>query len=744
VTYALPTSTANATLSAATATTDAAGVASVTATANATVGAYQVTASVAGITNKPTFALTNTAGAAASLSATGGSVQSTIISSAFGTALQVTVVDGTGNPVPGITVTYAAPASGASATLSATTAVTNASGIASVTATANALPGTYSIIASVAGVANKPAFSLTNIGTPGLQLTVSASQTSVTNPGQVVVFSYVLKNTGNISITGIVLTDAKVSGISCPATSLAPSASMTCTASYVTTAADIANKAGIVSVARASSSSIAGVAASATVTTPVGINIAAVQKQTVDANRGLMQNRAQALTSMTPNGQRLMHRLTSWIFGGSDEQDETTTVAERPDPRNDGSLKDGSLKDRVSKHEPLKAVESPDDAGNSGTGSTSPGGARGSSVLGMPAPANIGGARSSDTAFARVRDAMSAEGGRTSSSPVAVSGDAEDGNARLNFSSSLSQMRAAAESDSAAKIAVGGAGKDPVLNLGSSSGDGRRRKTSDFFDVWVEGQSSFYNNTNPSNRSKGHVAVLYTGADVIVAPGISLGALVQRDWISETSTAPGSSSAATSGQKRDGAGWMAGPYVGLRLTRHIYFDARYAWGTATNHVDPVGAYTDMFSTRRALASGRLTGDWAYGPWRLRPSAEATYFTEQQKTYVNQIGISIPDTRVTLGRATFGPEVAYRFNLPGKAVLEPYIGIKGAWNFAKDSDKTAIGGMAAPDGLMGQFEAGASYRASNGITVRATGAYDGIGSSSYHAVRGQAFVVVPLN
>ena len=197
------------------------------------------------------------------------------------------------------------------------------------------------------------------------------------------------------------------------------------------------------------------------------------------------------------------------------------------------------------------------------------------------------------------------------------------------------------------------------------------------------------------------------------------------------------------GQNRDGAGWMAGPYIGMRLTKNIYFDARYAWGTATNHVDPLGAYTDTFATARKLASARLTGDWTSGAWRFRPSADLTYFTELQKSYVNQIGIDIPESRISLGRITFGPEIAYRVNLPNQAVLEPYVGLKAVWDFAKSGDIGSGGTAPSPEVLTGRLEAGATVRTQSGVSFRALGAYDGVGSSRYHAWQGQGFLVVPI-
>ena len=129
---------------------------------------------------------------------------------------------------------------------------------------------------------------------------------------------------------------------------------------------------------------------------------------------------------------------------------------------------------------------------------------------------------------------------------------------------------------------------------------------------------------------------------------------------------------------------------------------------------------------------------------LRPSVEMTYYSELQKAYVNQIGLAIPETRVTLGRSAFGPEVGYRMPMPNNAVLEPYIGLKGVWDFAKDHQISATGTPVANDVITGRIEAGASYKMQNGVSVRASGAYEGIGSNTYHAKQGQAFVIVPLH
>ena len=97
-----------------------------------------------------------------SIVASGGSVQTTTVVTAFADPLQVRVTDMVGDPVPGVTVTFSAPASGASATLSAPTAVTDINGFAEVDATANTIAGSYVVTASVENVDTPASFSLTN------------------------------------------------------------------------------------------------------------------------------------------------------------------------------------------------------------------------------------------------------------------------------------------------------------------------------------------------------------------------------------------------------------------------------------------------------------------------------------------------------------------------------------------------------------------------------------------------------
>jgi hypothetical protein len=99
---------------------------------------------------------------AAVLAASGGTPQSATPGAAFAAPLSARVTDAYGHAVSNVLVAFTAPSAGASATLSASSAITDVDGIASVTATANAQQGNYTVSANVNGVTATATFALSN------------------------------------------------------------------------------------------------------------------------------------------------------------------------------------------------------------------------------------------------------------------------------------------------------------------------------------------------------------------------------------------------------------------------------------------------------------------------------------------------------------------------------------------------------------------------------------------------------
>ncbi len=87
------------------------------------------------------------------------------------------------------------------------------------------------------------------VQTPALTETTSSTTASYAAVGNSIAYHFVVDNSGNVTLHGIVVnatmaspaTQSALSAVSCPATTLAPAASETCTASYTVTQADLDN-----------------------------------------------------------------------------------------------------------------------------------------------------------------------------------------------------------------------------------------------------------------------------------------------------------------------------------------------------------------------------------------------------------------------------------------------------------------------------------------------------------------------
>ena len=223
VTFNAPASGASGTFAGGvnTATTNAQGVATAPVfTANTTVGAYTVTATIGTHTTSPGFALTNQPGAPAAITATGGTPQTAKINTAFATNLTATVVDAFGNVAPGVTVTFNAPASGASGSFpgGVNTATTDSQGVATAAVfTANTTAGSYAVTATAGTVTTSPGFALTNqAGTPAsIKASSGTPQTATVNTAFAQHLAATVKDAFGNPVAGVTVTfNAPASGAS--------------------------------------------------------------------------------------------------------------------------------------------------------------------------------------------------------------------------------------------------------------------------------------------------------------------------------------------------------------------------------------------------------------------------------------------------------------------------------------------------------------------------------------------------
>jgi uncharacterized protein (TIGR03437 family) len=147
----------SATLSNVVSTSNSNGTVSAHVTFGAAAGAVQVTVTL-GTSSIATFSLTSQA-VASTMTIISGNNQTTTVSSPFPTPLAVQITDVNNNPVAGVTVGFAV--SFGNASLSGVSAVTNAQGQASITATATQTPGNIIVTASYATVS--ASFNLTAV-----------------------------------------------------------------------------------------------------------------------------------------------------------------------------------------------------------------------------------------------------------------------------------------------------------------------------------------------------------------------------------------------------------------------------------------------------------------------------------------------------------------------------------------------------------------------------------------------------
>ncbi len=106
-------------------------------------------------------------------------------------------------------------------------------GVINNTATASGTPP----VGAVVSATDSNAATITR--SPAITLDKQAGTPSGASAGSTILYSFVVTNTGNVTLNPISVTDPKVGAITCPVTNLAPAATTTCTKSYPITQADV-------------------------------------------------------------------------------------------------------------------------------------------------------------------------------------------------------------------------------------------------------------------------------------------------------------------------------------------------------------------------------------------------------------------------------------------------------------------------------------------------------------------------
>ncbi len=131
----------------------------------------------------------------------------------------------------------------------------------------------------------------------------SSPDTTYSAVGDVLDYTIVVTNTGNVELTGLVIDDPLTTDEACPTTTLAPNDAMTCTATYTVTQADITNG----SVSNTATVDSGQTTPQATNTVTIKFDPSQIRDRTSRVIANFMSRRADQITASDPE---LVSRLT--------------------------------------------------------------------------------------------------------------------------------------------------------------------------------------------------------------------------------------------------------------------------------------------------------------------------------------------------------------------------------------------------------------------------------------------------
>ncbi|MEP2439251.1 MAG: autotransporter outer membrane beta-barrel domain-containing protein, partial [Roseibium sp.] len=253
------------------------------------------------------------------------------------------------------------------------------------------------------------------------------------------------------------------------------------------------------------------------------------------------------------------------------------------------------------------------------------------------------------------------------------------------------------------------------------------------WDLWAQGTYAVTRNSNSDSRT----GLFFAGLDYRYGDRAVFGVMGQLDVTDESND---STSA-------DGVGWMAGPYVVLRLHQNFYLDGVMTYGQSYNSVNALGLFEDDFRTQRFMLQGGLTGDFRLNEvTRISPFTRITYYYEEQQSYTDTLGLIIPSQDFYLGRLEFGPKVSFDLVLDDRLLFSPFLSFSGIYDFNKLQDNSPTDATLASsnENLRARLEAGAGLLIPRrNIQISGEGFYDGIGTADFHSYGATVNVRIPF-
>jgi len=237
------------------------------------------------------------------------------------------------------------------------------------------------------------------------------------------------------------------------------------------------------------------------------------------------------------------------------------------------------------------------------------------------------------------------------------------------------------------------------------------------YPIWAQATGSWANDSDSSSR----YVLAALGSHQAIHENLLVGAMLQFDSLTED-TGVGSVS---------GAGWMIGPYfVAKSATQPLYFEGRLLYGETNNSISPFGTYEDSFDTTRMLAQVKIAGELTFGSTTLTPFLDASYTTDDQHSYLDNLGNLVPEQGIAIGQIEIGTDFSHMLPVDS-GELELFGGVSGIWSHSSGS---GFASTVTPDyeGGRARIELGINRTMSAGQRFTATTYYDGIGASRFES------------
>jgi hypothetical protein len=264
----------------------------------------------------------------------------------------------------------------------------------------------------------------------------------------------------------------------------------------------------------------------------------------------------------------------------------------------------------------------------------------------------------------------------------------------------------------------------------TAAANGNKAVEPGIVDFWLQGRMQNYASTSlDTGTSDGSLGVLYLGTRSMVGPDIMLGALAQLDRGVESSKYDAPEMAAS--------GWMAGPYMSMKLGSGVVFDGRAAWGETENAV--ASPDIDDSLTARRLVRGKFTGRRDVHGWSVAPSVGLVYIEDAVRDSATG------ETKAAgTGKVEVLPEVSKRFAVDDVTFIEPRAAVGAFVGFDDLQALNPAVPSVLPTDVQLKAEAGVAYGVKDGSSLQATGGVEsGTSTAAPQNWTGRLQLNVPL-